>query len=309
LQSTAKKRNTSFYNLFGLKSPGPISTASTSFNISSSYQQLKANVMAAKDDEDYLLGQHGREVERLQKQHRWIQSCLKGKIVFAPVELDKSGLRVLDVGCADGTLLRDLQKQVSPSAQLVGSDIMSPFLPTSPQGNIRYVQADICEPPASDLAGSFDFTHVRCFGRVRSRTLAPGGWLQIQEMNVDPNRPGAGPAWQDVNSILSGMFAKIGMGSQFTLLIGDSMKKAGLTNVSVETVDLPMGKSIEGEQQQKDSIEPFKITIPVVSQAAKGLGVELPESTYDRLPERFEDEAMKQGVVFRSLVIVGQKPV
>jgi 2-polyprenyl-3-methyl-5-hydroxy-6-metoxy-1,4-benzoquinol methylase len=58
--------------------------------------------MAAKEDQDYLLGQHGREVERLQKQHRWIQSCLKGKIVFAPVELGKSGLRVLDVGCADG---------------------------------------------------------------------------------------------------------------------------------------------------------------------------------------------------------------
>lgn len=58
--------------------------------------------MAAKEDQEYLLGQHGREVERLQKQHRWIQSCLKGKIVFAPVELDKSSLRVLDVGCADG---------------------------------------------------------------------------------------------------------------------------------------------------------------------------------------------------------------
>ncbi|CAI6081756.1 unnamed protein product [Clonostachys chloroleuca] len=284
--------------------------------------------MAAKEDQEYLLGQHGREVERLQKQHRWIQSCLKGKIVFAPVELDKSSLRVLDVGCADGTLLRDLQKQVSPSAQLVGSDVMGPFLPTSPQGNIRYVQADICEPPTGDLAGSFDLTHVRYVlpGCARvgldtavanlAATLAPGGWLQIQEMNVDPNRPDAGPAWQDVNSILSGMFAKIGMGSQFTLLIADSMKKAGLANVSVETIDLPMGKLIEGEQQRKDSIEPFKITIPVISQAAKepnnvetGLGVELPESTYDRLPERFQDEAMNQGVVFRCLVIVGQKPV
>jgi hypothetical protein len=38
---------------------------------------------------------------------------------------------------------------------------MAPFLPTSPQGNIRYVQADICEPPKGDLAGSFDLTHVR----------------------------------------------------------------------------------------------------------------------------------------------------
>lgn len=62
---------------------------------------------------------------------------------------------------SSGTLLRDLQKQVSPSAQLVGFDVMGPFLPPSPQGNIRYVQADICEPPTGDLAGSFDLTHVR----------------------------------------------------------------------------------------------------------------------------------------------------
>lgn len=43
-----------------------------------------------------------REVERLQKQHAWVQRCLDNKIVFAPIPLDKEGLRILDVGCADG---------------------------------------------------------------------------------------------------------------------------------------------------------------------------------------------------------------
>jgi 2-polyprenyl-3-methyl-5-hydroxy-6-metoxy-1,4-benzoquinol methylase len=54
-------------------------------------------------DPDYLLAEVGDEVVRLQKQHAWIMRCLKDQIVFAPLDLKKEGLKVLDVGCADGT--------------------------------------------------------------------------------------------------------------------------------------------------------------------------------------------------------------
>jgi len=53
-------------------------------------------------DPEYLLVNTGPELERLRKQHAWIQTCLKGQIVFAPVDLQKKGLKMLDVGCADG---------------------------------------------------------------------------------------------------------------------------------------------------------------------------------------------------------------
>ena len=55
-----------------------------------------------EEDPQYLLAQTGKELERLAKQHAWVQKCLGGQIVFAPVDLQKPGLRVLDVGCADG---------------------------------------------------------------------------------------------------------------------------------------------------------------------------------------------------------------
>lgn len=58
--------------------------------------------MAAKDDPKYVLGRMKRESERLQKQHAWHQACLNGQIIFAPVDLEKPGLKVLDVGCAEG---------------------------------------------------------------------------------------------------------------------------------------------------------------------------------------------------------------
>lgn len=60
-----------------------------------------------------------------------------------------------------GTLLRDLQGKLSPTAKLVGVDIMSQFIPESSQGNISYAVGDVGEPPAPERTGVFDLTHVR----------------------------------------------------------------------------------------------------------------------------------------------------
>jgi hypothetical protein len=60
-----------------------------------------------------------------------------------------------------GTLLRYLQGQVSPTAELVGVDILNTFLPKSPQGNISFALGDVGEPPAPERTGVFDLTHVR----------------------------------------------------------------------------------------------------------------------------------------------------
>lgn len=60
-----------------------------------------------------------------------------------------------------GTLLRDLQSQVSPSAKLVGVDVMNEFLPESPHGNISFAVGDVGEPPVKERAAEFDLTHVR----------------------------------------------------------------------------------------------------------------------------------------------------
>lgn len=60
-----------------------------------------------------------------------------------------------------GALLRHLQGQLSSTAELVGIDIVSSFLPESPQGNISYALGDVGEPPAPERTGVFDLTHVR----------------------------------------------------------------------------------------------------------------------------------------------------
>ncbi|KAM0266803.1 hypothetical protein ACHAPA_006580 [Fusarium lateritium] len=260
------------------------------------------------------------EVERLQKQHAWVNHVLKSKIVFAPVPLDKEGLNILDVGCADGILLRDIQKQVPSSAQLVGVDIEDSFFPASDDG-IRYEVYNLCESPTEGLTGSFDLTHMRyvmaAAGKVGYQkavenlvaTLAPGGWLQIHELDFSlDGRSDAGPAWKDVNKVFGGMFDAMGMGSDFVSKLPEAFETAGLVNVSSETVHLPTGKLLNDDELAEESRQAFVMTIPNIIQGAKMFKADIPESTYENLPERFEKEVKEQGAVFRTKIIIGQKP-
>ncbi|KAL6916765.1 hypothetical protein ACHAPO_006878 [Fusarium lateritium] len=260
------------------------------------------------------------EVERLQKQYAWVQRCIGNKIIFVPLPLDQEGLRVLDVGCADGTLLRDLKKQVSPSARLVGVDVVEAFLPPSEEG-LRYETYDLCEPPRQELTEAFDVTHVRFVipGAAKvgyqkavehlASTLAPGGWLQVHEMDFDlQDKPNIGPALKEVCALFSGVFKAMGMISDLSHKLPEAFKNAGLNHVTEETVELPMGKLLGDEEAAEMSLQPFLLTIPSLIQGAKGLGADVPESVFDGLADRFEKEVREQGAVFFTKVITGQKP-
>ena len=183
--------------------------------------------------------------------------------------------RLLTIVCCSGTVLRDLQKQVSPTAELVGADIMSSFLPKeNPSGNINYVIQDICEPFASDLQSKFDLTTVRfvllASGRVGLETavknlvgsLAPGGWLQVIELDTDLKPTGSPQALKDLIGIMGALFVKLSMGSNFASTLDTHFKKAGLENVSVRIAELPVGMKLGNETDSRNSIEPFKLTIP-----------------------------------------------
>lgn len=299
-----------------------------------------------KEDPEYLLAHTGAELERLHKQHAWIQTSLKGRIVFAPVDLKKDGLKVLDVGCADGQsisspslpaiclmcwinadiacpcsgyLLRDLQKQLAPTAQLVGADVMPSFLPKEdPSGNIRYVIHDICEPVASDLQEAFDLTLVRYVLAGSARvgieaavkhlvsSLKPGGWLQVMEMDTE-DMSDYGPAGKALFFIMRSLFNKLGMGPNWASRLEALFKTAGLENVSVQKIGIPGGKKMGNETDSRNSMEPFKITIPSLIAACGNMGVDLPASVTDHLPERFEKEMTEQGGTIMNYVVTGQK--
>ncbi|KAF5567415.1 hypothetical protein FPHYL_3318 [Fusarium phyllophilum] len=215
-----------------------------------------------------------------------------------------------------GVSLRDLKKQVSPSAQLVGADIVEAFLPGS-EGGICFEVYGLCESPRDQLVGAFDLTHMRysILGAAKVgyqkaiATVAPGGWLQVHELDFDlTDRPNVGPAWRDVSNLIAAMFDGMGMGSDCIRKLPGAFETAGLVNVTVHSVDLPMGKLLGDDEAAELSWQPFVITIPSLIEGAKALGVQLPNSTYENLAERFEKEVKEEGAMFRALVTIGQKP-
>ncbi|KAK1723055.1 hypothetical protein CaCOL14_002000 [Colletotrichum acutatum] len=220
-----------------------------------------------------------------------------------------------------GTLLRDLQKQVPPSAHMVGADVSTIFLPTSAQGNIHYVTHDVCDPPAGDLKGQFDLTHVRNVLHSAHRsgveqaianladTLAPGGWLQIMELDISPGQPNQPQSLRDLIHIIGTMFEKQGMDRKYASKIPEAMKRAGLQSVKVERVECGIGKVHGDEAAVKSSIEPFMHTIPLVARNAQMLVPDMDPVIYTDLEERYTKEMTEQGGIFPANVFMAQRPV
>lgn len=102
-------------------------------------------------------------------------------------------------------------------------------------------------------------------------TLAPGGWLQVHEMDFDvQDKPNAGPALKDVCKLFSGVFKAMGMTYNLVKELPGAFEIAGLKNVRAETVELPMGKLLGDGEATEMSLQPFLLTIPSLIQGAKG---------------------------------------
>ena len=52
----------------------------------------------------YFLPRNLEEAERMQNQHEWLKGGANG-LILAPIDLNRSGLRVLDAATADGIIL------------------------------------------------------------------------------------------------------------------------------------------------------------------------------------------------------------
>lgn len=50
----------------------------------------------------YMLPHHQQEIDRLQRQHRFMKGTTDGALLATPLPTNQITLRVLDSGCADG---------------------------------------------------------------------------------------------------------------------------------------------------------------------------------------------------------------
>lgn len=78
-------------------------------------------------------------------------------------------------------------------------------------------------------------------------------------------------AFNDLLRLFVAVFEGSGMGGHFSARLDESFRKAGLENVTLKKLELPLGKKMADESLRQMSIEPFKVTIPVLVGAAKGM--------------------------------------
>ncbi|CZR61392.1 uncharacterized protein PAC_11288 [Phialocephala subalpina] len=266
------------------------------------------------------LGQDDQEIQRLTAQHKIMSSCYE-KLILAPIDLSKPGLRILDSACADGLWLRAVQPSIASPHTLVGTDINPNFFPSSPPPQIEHQAQDITKPWPADWANIFDLVHSRLglgacgpFGVENSvknmiALVKPGGWIQLDEMDLvgEQNLPGTGG---ELGRIIRALFEKIGSQWDFANHMKKWLLEAGLEDVEETTIHVKFGKSNPDPEIAKLGIWSMTTSTRAVCFAGKKMGLkEFTEEELETMGDRCEKELTEKGIDSPMISVWGRKPI
>ncbi|KUJ19283.1 S-adenosyl-L-methionine-dependent methyltransferase [Mollisia scopiformis] len=267
------------------------------------------------------LGPDDKEIERLTAQHKIMKSCYE-KLILAPIDLSKPGLRILDSGCADGLWLREVQPLIASPHSLIGTDFNPNLFPSDPPGQIMHQAQDITKPWPADWANSFDFVHQRLvlggcgpFGPEKAvkhmiELVKPGGWIQLDEMDLagEQQLPGMGG---ELGRIIRAVFEASGGQWDFATKMKQWMIEAGLENVEEKTIHVAFGKSNPDPEIAKLGIWSLTTSTKALCFAGKTeMGIKgFTEAELDSMGERCEKELIETGVDSPMLSVWGRKPL
>jgi len=120
-----------------------------------------AKLQAVEPQSTYPGPRHDGEYSRLRMQHEMIKIAMGGKLVLAPIDFVRSGLRVLDSATADGYWLEDLASSISQTATLIGTDLHPQHFVTNLPKNISLSTHSIFDTWPVPFQNSFDLVHQR----------------------------------------------------------------------------------------------------------------------------------------------------
>ena len=279
--------------------------------------------MSSKADEQYPAARNSTETERLHSQHELLKSAF-GDLILCPVDLSKSGLRILDSGTADGYFLYDLESQlVHPdSTELVGTDIVDYPDTIGLPKNIKLYKQNILENWPKDWEGTFDFVHQRTVMvnvptfeegvEVMERLIKlvkPGGWIQIVDgaMPTDPIDECDLPSMKIFKTI--GTFLKgIGLNPMAGNQIFDMLDRAGgLRIMGRKDVASKLGKGAPSEELETIGYEELEGLVEVVAPALERIpNPPMAADEFRRLLPLALEEAKTKGVEMAWYVAWGQ---
>lgn len=200
-------------------------------------------------DAPYMLPKDDVEINRLDFQHYMLRYALRGN--YAPPLGDPRD--ILDTGCGTGRWALEMARNF-PNARIVALDIVAPPtesgapVPDRPP-NYTFIEGDVLKglPFAGD---SFDFTHQRALlgaipeqawpgvARELARVTRPGGWVQLIEPAPAPQ---GGPGMNALAAWIQQASMRRGINTAAGALVSEYLAQAGLREISVREVTIPMG--------------------------------------------------------------------
>lgn len=210
-------------------------------------------------DVPYALPKDEREISRLDFQHYALRAILEGDFA-APVS--PSLKTIIDVGAGTGRWGIEMAK-CFPLATVIGVDLEDVTSLVNRPSNYRFIEGNIFNGlPFSDA--SIDFVHQRLLvGAIPAkkwpqvirelvRVTAPQGWVEILESGNNFND--TGPVTQEILKNWSELSNMLGFDLSLMFYLDAFMESAGLKNVEMRKVAVPLGKwaGRAGEMMARD---------------------------------------------------------
>ncbi|KAI3576786.1 S-adenosyl-L-methionine-dependent methyltransferase [Fusarium oxysporum f. sp. albedinis] len=151
------------------------------------YEQKHGRTYHSYRQGSYNYPNDDQEQDRLDLVHHAFRLVLQDKLFLAPINLNSSDLRVLDIGTGTGLWAIEFADE-NPQATVVGVDL-SPIQPTWVPLNVQFYVDDVEED--WDEPKHYDYIHCRYMAgaiadwpalvrRIYDH-LNPGGWVEFQE--------------------------------------------------------------------------------------------------------------------------------
>jgi SAM-dependent methyltransferase len=179
-----------------------------------------------------------------------------------------------------GLWLKDVQQSLHPYHKLVGTDINPSFFPSSSPPNTTFQVQDITKPWPKECKSSFDLVHSRlglagCGDfpveqavKNMIHLVKPGGWIQLDEMEVNKVTEIKGTAGE-FGRLLKAMFEASGVQWDFAGSLKGWLHEERMVRVEERIIDVAYGKKCEDAEIAKMSVESMVTGMKAVSFGAK----------------------------------------